>query len=512
MPDGPVTTLKRSIAQVAELLDAHWPALFALFALVVALWAQTDAMVGVFFDDGIYVSLAKALAEGEGYRSIHLPGAPFAVHYPPLYPALLSALWTLWPSFPANVTLFQLCDSLLFAGAAWVIAAHARRTALPLATQGVALVLAVTAFPLLTLRGVRFSEPLFLLLFAGAIAVADGERESVARGACAGLLAGLATLARSIGVVAVVGIPVALWLRGRRKAAVVALAAGILVAAPWFGWLAAHAGAIDPRIASNYGTYGQFAGQAGLGSLFAGLNLQALSPIPRLLLPALPTLVAAPLILMLIAVLVLGAVSLARRTPALIVVLVPYVVVVSLWPYTPDRFVWIILPWIALLGAAGAHRAWRWRWPVRAALLVLAAGVMIAYGRREGRSLAGRQFTKTATEASLPFRLLTSGIASGTPEDAVLASDGEALVYLYTGRRTAPLFLSRLQGRSVEPLGTDAVARYLCENGVTHVAASVSVGEASPVLEGLAAAGDSTLVPLFVVTDGPALYRYRCPS
>ncbi len=502
----------RNVRGDPELLDAHWPVLFALFALALALWAQTHAMVGVFFDDGIYVSLAKALAEGEGYRSIHLPGAPFAVHYPPLYPALLAVLWTLWPSFPANVTLFQLCDSLLFAGAAWVIAAHARRTALPLATQGVVLVLAVTAFPLLTLVGVRFSEPLFLLLLAGAIAVADGEREFVGRGACAGLLAGLATLARSIGVVAVVGIPVALWLRGRRRAAAVALAAGIIVAAPWFGWLAAHAGAIDPRIASNYGTYGQFAGQAGLGSLIAGLNLRALSPIPRLLLPALPTLVAAPLILTLVAMLVLGAVSLARRTPALIAVLVPYVVVVSLWPYTPDRFVWIILPWIALLGAAGAHRAWHWGWPARAVLLVLAAVVAITYGRREVRSLAGRQFAKTATEASVPFRLLTSGIASGTPEDAVLASDGEALVYLYTGRRTAPLFLYRLNGREAEPLGTDAVARYLCDNGVTHVAASVSVGEASPLLEGLAAIGDSTLVPLFVVTDGPALYRYRCPG
>jgi len=209
---------------------------------------------------------------------------------------------------------------------------------------------------------------------------------------------------------------------------------------------------------------------------------------------------------------VLGAVSLARRTPALIAVLVPYVVVVSVWPYTPDRFVWIILPWIALLGAAGAHRAWHWGWPARAVLLVLAAVMAIAYGPREVRSLAGRQFTKTATEASVPFRLLTSGIASGTPGDAVLASDGEALVYLYTGRRTAPLFLYRLNGREAEPLGTDAVARYLCDNGVTYVAASVSVGEASPLLEGLAAVGDSTLVPLFVVTDGPALYRYRCPG
>ena len=98
-------------------LERHWPALVALGVFVTALWAQTNAMVGVFYDDGLYVVLAKALATGDGFRFIHLPGAPPGVHYPFLYPAALSVLWRVWPAFPANVTLFQLFDSAMLATA-----------------------------------------------------------------------------------------------------------------------------------------------------------------------------------------------------------------------------------------------------------------------------------------------------------------------------------------------------------------------------------------------------------
>ena len=39
--------------------------------------------------------LARALAEGDGYRFTQMPGAPRATHYPPGYPLFLAALWTI---------------------------------------------------------------------------------------------------------------------------------------------------------------------------------------------------------------------------------------------------------------------------------------------------------------------------------------------------------------------------------------------------------------------------------
>src|SRR4030095_2426705 len=41
-------------------------------------------------DDSVYVTTAKALATGEGYRIISLPYQPAQTKYPPFYPLLLS--------------------------------------------------------------------------------------------------------------------------------------------------------------------------------------------------------------------------------------------------------------------------------------------------------------------------------------------------------------------------------------------------------------------------------------
>jgi hypothetical protein len=425
---------------------------------------------------------------------------------------VLSVLWRVWPDFPANVVLFQLFDALALGSAAWIIAVHGRRSRLAGPALALALVAGFTAFPLLTIVGVRFSEPLFLLLFASAVSLADRERLGARGAMAAGLLAGLAMLTRSIGLAALIGIPISLWLRGGRKSASLAAAAGVLVIVPWIVWLSIHGGDIDPRIAANYGTYGQFAGQAGLRGMLTGLDLGALAPIQRLLLPGGPWVLNAVLTLGLAAVLVLGAVTLVPRLPALLSSLVPYLVIVTVWPYTPDRFVWILLPWIAVVGATGAARAWRWGWHARLVPIVIGIAVLVWYVPREVRSLAGRGFALTAERTSMPFRLLTTAIVSGTPDDAVVATDGEALVHLYTGRHTVPLDLYTVDGRDFESSGPRVTAAYFCEHGVSHVAASVSGSGVRHILEPLGAVRESTLVELFRVTDGPQLSQFRCPN
>jgi hypothetical protein len=81
--------------------------------------------VGVAHDDGMYVILGKALATGQGYRWLHVPGAPPATHFPPGYPAVLALLWWLFPAFPANVIVFKLANALFMgvaaAGCFWFV-------------------------------------------------------------------------------------------------------------------------------------------------------------------------------------------------------------------------------------------------------------------------------------------------------------------------------------------------------------------------------------------------------
>ena len=87
---------------------ARWyPLVAGAIVGAVALAAITPLPVGVFWDDGVYLIGAKSLATGAGYRFLHLPGAPPAVHFPPAWPAVLALVWKLGPAFPDNVVAAQ---------------------------------------------------------------------------------------------------------------------------------------------------------------------------------------------------------------------------------------------------------------------------------------------------------------------------------------------------------------------------------------------------------------------
>ena len=493
-------------------VPAEWPQFLALGVFLIALWAQTDSLVGVFFDDGVYVALAKAMAEGSGYRYPHLPGAPPGLHYPFLYPAALSLLWRLWPAFPDNVVLFQIFDSAVLGGAAWVIASHARRCGVESVGGHLVLAIGFTASPLLTVVGGRFSEALFLLLGASAVAFADRERVTLPSAVLVGVLAGAAMLTRSIGVAVVTGVTLALWMRGQKRAAAAAAGTAMAVVIPWLVWLALHAGEVEPPIAANYGSYFTEARQAGIGAFAAGLDLRGLGPIARLTLPAAPVWVTAPLALGLFGAVALGARTLFRNAPALVWSLGFYVLAVTLWPFAPDRFMWIVVPWVFLLGARGAGAAWRWGTAGRAFVGILILALAFGFGRRQAVSLIERGFGQTSVGISDPLRWTVSAVANSTPSDAVIASEGEALFHLYTGRLTVPSYLFRWHGRDTEPLGRPTTLEYFCASGVTHVLLTGPDTEAAPLVNALAADDPSPLVLMFELADGPALYRFECPA
>ncbi|NIQ61682.1 hypothetical protein, partial [Hydrogenophaga sp.] len=93
---------------------------------------------------------------------------------------------------------------------------------------------------------------LFLALAAGCLLLADRDDLTPRTAVLAGALAGMAALARSIGVVLVIGAAAALWARGRRREAALAAGTGAAVAAPWLLWVAVQGTAVDPRLAPNY--------------------------------------------------------------------------------------------------------------------------------------------------------------------------------------------------------------------------------------------------------------------
>lgn len=68
--------------------------------------------VGESYDDGVYIGLAQSLAQGEGYRQPLTPDRPLESKYPPGWPLLLSLVWLLAPTFPANAVGFKFLSVL----------------------------------------------------------------------------------------------------------------------------------------------------------------------------------------------------------------------------------------------------------------------------------------------------------------------------------------------------------------------------------------------------------------
>jgi hypothetical protein len=433
--------------KVDRLLAVLIPAI--VFAVVA--WASQPYAVGVYHDDGVYAILAKALATGEGYRYLHIPGAPLANHYPPGYPLLLALFWNLGPEFPGNVGVLLMVNMAIMALAAWCIQRFATRVLgwTPYAAAVGALV-ATLSYPLLLLSGLLLSEPLFAaLLFpallAGERLVRDDVRTRDA--VVAGVLVGILTLVRTHAAALGLALFVLLLTRRRRLVLPFAGAAALLVA-PWLIWTALHDDALPIALRGSYGSYGAWLAAAasdglGFAARTVALNLKETAAVladrfalsdhatPRTL-----TAVVAGVVL------VLGGVRLWRRAPVTVLFAAVYLAVMLLWPYTPFRFLFAIWPIVVLFLGEAIRWAWELRVHRRAPAVALGAvALVLALGalRQETRAYRTRSWEAPRRGAAEQITPLVQWVHQNTAPTAIVAVDGEQLVYLFTGRRAVPM-------------------------------------------------------------------------
>jgi hypothetical protein len=241
---------------------AWWPlalAGVAVLALGVGL-AIVDALpVGVVADDSFYVILARALASGEGYRYLNVPGHPAGTHFPPGYPALLALLSFVVPAFPDERRRVQGGERRLprrGVGLRGAAAAHARRSRSAWSI-GVGALTAVSV-PLLILGNLVLSELCFLALALALLLALErlvDEPAPAWRVLALGVAIGVCTLVRTHGIVLV---PAAAD-RARRAAPVARRRAadggGDPHAAPWQLWVARHGGTLPSPLLGMYDSY-----------------------------------------------------------------------------------------------------------------------------------------------------------------------------------------------------------------------------------------------------------------
>jgi hypothetical protein len=500
----------------------------ALWALAAGAFALNRSLVGVFYDDGLYAGLAVALASGDGYAHPHLPGGPAAIHYPPLYPAVLAPLFGLLSRDAAGFA-GKAANLLFAAAAAGLITAHATRIRLlgervPVWLPGVVVAAAAVAAPVLTTQSVLFAEPLFGLLLASTVILGDrAAAQSSGRSAlAAGVGAALTLLTRTIGVAAGVAAVMFVGFSARagggsptplapgttdpapplgrsRRGTPAARSQCVRVGGPvavasvgWLVWTMVHREEIDPALAINYGSYGEVLRQAGLGALGSSA-LDLPRPLFALTLGWLPRAIALPLGLLGVAIGLYGLYLVLRRS-SIGITLVGYLAILAIWPFPPDRFLWAVLPWLALVWTAGAATllaSKAWRIPVA----IIAASALVGYGLYEVRALRQRGWVAEAAAISANFTELLPALRD-LPPDAVLATDNEALVWLYAGRSAVPLYVYGYAGAAVTHPSTAEHRAYLERQGVTHVVLASASSPSAGLLRSLIHAYPDWLQPV----------------
>jgi hypothetical protein len=434
--------------------DRVAPLVLAAIALGIALLTVTPWPVGVFQDDAVYVVLAKALATGEGFRMINMPGAPHATHFPPGYPLLLAALWKLSPSFPDNIVVFKFMNAVLLAATAVGSYAFSRsRLGLDVAGACLGAMVGTISVVVLVITGVVLSEPLYMALALPTLLVAeraadDGEVRSAAG---AGALIGVLTLVRTVGVFMLPAALLVLVLRRRWRSAAVLAVVAVAFIAPWQLWVSAYQGEMPAPFVGKYGAYGPWlaAGYRAGGAAFAQAVLEKnanelfgfLGYITLPVSPVLPRLASLGVVCGMLGV---AAVTLWRRVPVTLVFLAVYGAVILAWPFEPTRFALVWWPILAGLFIVGVRSTWRWhpaalglrslRVAVLAAVTVVAAG----YGVYNARGVRDKWWVNIQSDGGTRAKPIAEWVAKATRPEDVVVSDDDLIVYLYTGRRAVP--------------------------------------------------------------------------
>jgi hypothetical protein len=139
---------------------------------------------------------------------------------------------------------------------------------------------------------------------------------------------------------------------------------------------------------------------------------------------------------------------------------------------------------------------------------VLAALLAFGYARYEARGLANHWWDLTATRISENLTDLLPAIDS-LPRDAVVATDNEPLVWLYTRRQAVPFYLFAYSGRQLlQPL-PDFQMAYLRRVGATHVLLSGLGTGSAEQLNRLLGAYPGAFTVLRRWSNGRALFLVR---
>ncbi len=459
----------------------------------VGVWAQNDALVGVNYDDAIYVHLSHALTEGDGYRLTYLPGDLPGVKYPPIYPLTLVPFWHLANTQDGALGAMKVANGIyigIAAGLFTFLLAELGLVALPLAV--VLGILGFVSGSMMLVAAGLLSEPTYLVLLFITLGLADGTSRASTnrRQALLGVLAGSVVLTRMVGLALLPAVIVSVWLRsGRRAAGLTALAAALLVG-PWQLFTILRAHEIPDVLVHRYGSYLQLYLAGSAGSLARGLDIARINFGAILQTLGVKLAPGTPVVLQMLAggallvLAVLGSRIALRKAPATAIYPWLYLGIVCAWSFPPFRFVFLLFPFLLALAAValvwverrsvarlyGEGSLARYGRLLRYGMLALVAAYAAFFTYKEIRSVARRVWDPAELQASAANAELVDWVRHNTDPDAVIAHELDPLMALHSGRQAVPNFYESLHSWYGEtPRYFPTVARLWREMRVDYV-------------------------------------------
>jgi 4-amino-4-deoxy-L-arabinose transferase-like glycosyltransferase len=443
--------------------------------------------IGAYHDDSVYVTTAKALAEGRGYKIISLPYEPAETKYPPLHAFLLSLVWRIAPSFPGNVVWMMLMSALAAVG--FLALTYRYLTRFGYASEGLALlIVGLAAFNLRAtiLATTTASEMIFSMLAVGALYLAEfyvDDKRRWGGSVLAGVMIGLCILARGAGVALLVAVPLYYLMRRQWRRGSVILIVGGLFAVGWVLWSSINRTSIHGEGVAFYTSYSGVIREAveeaqiltGSSPVAIGLEVIGRNALGLVVL-SVPivcsslndfgmarlrgntgSIATAFLLLFVFAFTAMGFLRQLRPRPRpLHVYLICYFGLYLMLPYsTYDRYLVPVLPMLLLLFTSEFVAAWgmirsavsakgcaagKAAAAMAAALLVVGV-IGVAYNYVSGAwwTLTSASWTKVAGP-SIQDAEAISWIRENSRSDDVLVCDRDPVYYLYTGRKATRAF------------------------------------------------------------------------
>ena len=411
------------------------------------------ATLGRLYDDAVYLSVGKSIADGNGYRSAQLVGTPVQAKFPPLLPGLYALGWVAFGSLGMVARMAVWLNILASAAGAalvWWLARQELRVH-PSPAALFAIVPLVTDRAMFYFTGAA-SEPWMLLGWVAALLLVRRLTRMVSAGAARdftavalGLTLAATALARTQAIPIALAVLVALAVsRVGTRAVVVALASAAVPLAGWAIWHGAMMarGPLSPLPDQRSYLAWIPTSSAAAFTRFAFAMVRTSVPmywsnVAEILVgwASAKTLVVAAMIV--VSGLV-GTGMLARTFPAMAASLVVTLGVLAIWPYVQDRFLTPVLP---VLGVAGAYAVDRALSPMPAVLRRLAlVGVALlaaALVAENARLRVGSAMGSLHSPYSRAMDQMVDWVRRDTPPDDRIMTSWGGVIYLRTGRRTS---------------------------------------------------------------------------